>query len=142
MFCVVLQPKVMIFVALCPEGSEGASYAMFTTANNCAENMIPAISTMLLPIWDASAEALEGGQLQGLFNLSVLTTIIQLSPLLVLHWLPANRHDLTALADLPLSERNGRIGGTVFLLILGLSMLYVVVVDFLNIVHPGWAGES
>ena len=38
----------MISVALCPEGSEGASYAMFTTAMNCAINMIPALSTMAL----------------------------------------------------------------------------------------------
>ena len=132
----------MIFVALCPEGSEGASYAMFTTALNCAIHMVPPLSSMLLPIWDVSAEALEAGQLQGMFNLSVLTTLIQVSPLIVLRWLPASRQELAELAAKPLSQRNGRIGGAIFLLILGLSILYIVVVDILNIVDPGWAGAS
>ena len=43
-----------MMVHLCPTGSEGASYAMFTTVNNAALNVAAAISTVMLKIWDVT----------------------------------------------------------------------------------------
>jgi BT1 family len=44
-------PTTIMMVHLCPAGSEGASYAMFTTVNNSALTLSSAISTQLLKIW-------------------------------------------------------------------------------------------
>ncbi|CAB9502212.1 Folate-biopterin transporter [Seminavis robusta] len=131
-------PVTIMMVALCPEGSEGASYALFTTFSNAAILLGPTISTPLLGIWDVSKETLEAGELSGFFKLSVLTSLLQLSPIVVLSWLPHSSQDLHELSARPKSTT----GGVVFLLIVFGSLLYILVVGTLNIVAPGWSGES
>jgi hypothetical protein len=141
---IVSQPSAILFVALCPKGSEGASYAMFTSAMNSAILLAPSISSMLLSIWDVRVETLQAGNLQGLFQLSILTAAIQMSPAFFLCWLPHSREELQQLASSSsslLSKRtNGRLGGILFLFLLIASMSYVILVGVLNIVAPGWAG--
>lgn len=95
---------------------------------------------MLLSIWDVSKETLELGQLSGLFNLSVLTTIIQTLPILLVGWLPHSREELWALNAKPYS--GSAWGGAAFLLILAGSMAYTLTVTMLNITRPGWSGGS
>ena len=129
-----------MMVNLCPEGSEGAAYAMFTTFSNSAILLAPAISTQMLAIWDVRKKTLEAGDLSGFFNLSVLTTVIQLCPILVLSWLPNSSHDLHELSSIPNSS--SAMGGIAFLAIVFGSLLYILVVGTLNIVAPGWSGES
>jgi MFS family permease len=59
-------PICIMLVELCPVGSEGASYAMFTTTWNSAMMLAPAISSsILLGIWDVSKATMEAGNLQG-----------------------------------------------------------------------------
>merc|ERR1712071_458552 len=70
-------PTTIMMVHLCPSGSEGASYAMFTTVNNSALNLSGAISTMLLGIWDVSKETMLSGDLSGMTKLTIFTTVIQ-----------------------------------------------------------------
>ena len=127
-------------VNLCPEGSEGAAYAMFTTFSNSAILLAPAISTPMLGIWDVSKETLERGDLTGFFKLTVLTSLLQLSPVLFLSWLPHSSRDLDELAMGPHSSST--MGGLTFLAIIVGSLLYILVVGVLNIVDPGWSGES
>jgi BT1 family len=127
-------------VNLCPEGSEGAAYAMFTTFSNSAILLAPAISTPILGIWDVSKEALERGDLTGFFNLTVLTSLLQLSPILFLSWLPHSSQDLHELASRP--HASSTMGGAAFLAVIIGSFLYILVVGILNIVAPGWSGES
>lgn len=133
-------PITIMMVSLCPPGSEGASYAMFTTCWNSAMLLAPALSTNMLNIWDVSKDALQDGELDGLFNLSILTTVIQTLPIVILFWLPRNRDELYALAQKPYS--GSRIGGGLFLGILVASMSYTLGVSILNIFDPGWSGES
>jgi hypothetical protein len=92
---------------------------------------------MLLSIWDVSADALKAGYLDGLFNLSLLTAVIQTSPIFLLFMLPQTRDQLMNLASKP-----SAVGGTIFLCILFGSMSYIIIVGILNIVEPGWAGAS
>lgn len=125
---------------LCPTGSEGASYAMFTTVNNSALNLSAAISTQFLRIWDVSKEALARHDLSGMINLTVLTSLIQISGLAFVGLLPKTRDDLLALKERQFGMSN--IGGAIFLSITFLSILYSLVVSILNIVNPGWMGES
>jgi hypothetical protein len=69
-------PTTIMMVHLCPEGSEGASYAMFTTVNNSALTLSSALDTQLLKIWDVSRAALEAGEFQGMINLTYFTTFL------------------------------------------------------------------
>jgi len=128
-----------MMVHLCPSGSEGASYAMFTTVNNSAYLVNAAISTTLLRIWDVSKETLAEGHLQGMINLTILTTILQTSGVLFVGWLPRTKEDL---AKLDHEESSSPLGGTIFLSITFLSVAYALLVGIMNIVHPGWMGES
>jgi hypothetical protein len=51
-------PTTIMMVHLCPAGSEGASYAMFTTVNNSALNLAGSLSTIVLGFFDVSKDAL------------------------------------------------------------------------------------
>lgn len=128
-----------MMVHLCPTGSEGASYAMFTTVNNSALNLSSAISTTLLGIWDVSKDTLSKGIVAGLVSLTVLTTCCQMSGILFVGLLPKTKDDL---AKLNHESSKSAVGGTIFLAITFLSILYALTVGVLNIVAPGWAGES
>lgn len=133
-------PTTIMMVHLCPTGSEGASYAMFTTVNNCALGMASALSTNLLGIWDVSKETMVGGDLSGMTKLTILTTALQTSGLLFVRLLPKTKDDLAKLhADY---YSGSRIGGFIFLSITLASVLWAVTVHLLNIIAPGWSGES
>ena len=71
---------------------------MFTTVNNSALTLSSAISTVLLRIWDVSKSALQSGQLQGMINLTVLTTCLQVSGILFVKLLPKTKDDLAKAA--------------------------------------------
>jgi len=131
-------PVSILMVTLCPTGSEGASYAMFTTTWNSAMMLAPAISSsFLLGIWDVRKETMESGDLDGLFNLTILTTLLQVSPILFLGWLPHGREDLHAL-----SSSSSKVGGAVFLFVVLAGLCYTVAVALLNVLRPGWAGQD
>mmetsp|Transcript_11040 Transcript_11040/g.23319 ORF Transcript_11040/g.23319 Transcript_11040/m.23319 type:complete len:626 (-) Transcript_11040:168-2045(-) len=133
-------PTTIMMVHLCPTGSEGASYAMFTTVNNSALGLSSAISTVMLGIWDVSKETMASGDVSGMTKLTVLTTALQVSGVLFVGLLPKTKEDLVRLHSDGLS--GSKIGGFIFLSITLLSVLYAIVVGILNIVKPGWAGES
>jgi len=133
-------PTTIMMVHLCPDGSEGASYAMFTTVNNSALNLSAAISTQLLRIWDVSKDALARHDLSGMINLTILTSLIQISGLGFVGLLPKTREDLLSLKERQFGTSN--LGGAIFLSITFLSILYSLIVSLLNIIYPGWMGES
>jgi len=133
-------PTTIMMVQLCPTGSEGASYAMFTTVSNSAGTLASAIGTMLLGIWDVSKNTLIEGDLSGFMKLTILTTFLQVSGLAFVGLLPRSKDDLKDLSN----KVGGRskVGGAIFLLITFCSIGYSLVVGVLNIVKPGWMGES
>jgi hypothetical protein len=133
-------PTTIMMVHLCPAGSEGASYAMFTTVNNSALNLSVALSTHLLGIWDVSKQALMDGQFQGMINLTVLTTAMQVSGILFVGLLPKTKEDLFELKNKGFGS--SRVGGVIFLGITICSILYAIIVGLMNIIAPGWMGES
>lgn len=133
-------PTTIMMVHLCPAGSEGASYAMFTTVNNSALNLSVALSTHLLGIWDVSKEALANHELTGMINLTYLTTAMQVAGVLFVGLLPRTKEELFALKEQAVGS--SRIGGFVFLTVTLLSISYAVFVGVMNVVAPGWSGES
>lgn len=133
-------PTTIMMVHLCPAGSEGASYAMFTTVNNSALNLSTALSTHLLGIWDVSKTALVNHDLRGMINLTYLTTAMQVSGLLFVGLLPRTKDELFALKEKAIGS--SRIGGFTFLTVTLLSISYAIFCGVMNIVAPGWSGES
>lgn len=131
-------PTTILMVHLCPEGSEGASYAMFTTVNNSALTLSTALSTQLLHIWDVSRSALQAGHVRGMVNLTFLTTFFQVAAIAFVGLLPNFKEDLMQLGN----SGSSKLGGTIFLVVTFSSIAYAVVVGVLNIVKPGWMGES
>jgi hypothetical protein len=95
----------------------------------------PALSSSLLGIWDVSKERLEEGDLKGMFNLTILTTLIQISPIFFVGLLPHGRKELEDLAKMPYS--GSAWIGTVFLCILFSSVAYTVIVSITNVVNGG-----
>ena len=95
----------------------------------------PALSSSFLGLWDVSKESLEEGDLEGLFSLTMFTTLIQISPILLIGMLPHGRRELEELAKMPYS---GSVWiGAIFLSILFGSVAYTVVVSISNIVNGG-----
>ena len=86
-------PVCIMYMRLCPDGAEGASYAMLTTFGNialvCASNM----GNLLAGVWDVSNSALRRGDVSGLWRLSLLTSCVALLPLSLLHLLPRDAED-------------------------------------------------
>jgi hypothetical protein len=113
---------------------------MFTTVNNSAGTVSVAFSTMLLRIWDVSKQALENHELQGLVNLTYLTTALQVSGILFVFLLPEYKEDLERLKTA--KAGTSKIGGVIFLTITLSSIAYAISVGVLNIIAPGWMGES
>jgi BT1 family len=128
-----------MMVHLCPTGSEGASYAMFTTVNNTALNLSSAISTMLLGIWKVDRATLQMGDVSGMINLTYFTTAVQMVGIVFVGWLPRYKEDLAALKEQKFSSS---IGGGIFLTITIAGLVYAITVGVLNVVAPGWMGES
>ena len=133
-------PTTIMMVHLCPAGTEGTSYAMFTTVHNSAGNLASSISTMLLGIWDVSKEKMVKGDLSGMIKLTILTTGIQTAGLLFVKMLPHTKDDLAKLNGAPHS--GSRIGGSIFLSITIASVISAIFIGLMNIIVPGWAGES
>jgi hypothetical protein len=95
---------------------------------------------MLLSFWDVSAAALNAGNVEGLFNLSLLTAAVQTSPMVCLWMLPQTRDQLLELSSK--SMGHSAMGGAIFLFIVCSSTAFIFIVGILNIVMPGWAGSS
>jgi len=138
-------PTTIMMVHLCPTGSEGASYAMFTTVHNAAGTLSGAISTLLLGIWDVSKQALVSGDYSGIMKLTILTTCIQTCGVFFCGLLPANKDELITLNNNTNGDNRystSKVGGVIFLSVTFLSIAYAIFVGVRNIIAPGWSGES
>ena len=95
---------------------------------------------MLLRVYDVSKATMLSGDLSGMIKLTILTTVIQMSGLLFIKLLPRTKDDLVKLNA---SDSSGSaLGGFVFLAVTFLSIGYAIIVGLLNIIDPGWMGES
>jgi hypothetical protein len=127
-------PTTIMMVQLCPSGSEGASYAMFTSVTNSAMTMASSLSTQLLWIWDVSKDTMMAGNLYGMIKLTILTTLLQTSGVIFVGLLPRYNEDLAVLHADRGSE--SRVGGFIFLAVTLSSMTYSWVISVHNILCP------
>lgn len=114
-------PVCIMYIQLCPAGSEGASYALLTTYGNVAGAVSSALAGVLAGIWDVTNSAMAAHQYSGLLNLTILTSILGPMPLLILWLLPKSSEEARKLRD---SKKKSKLGGFMFLLVLLLSLMY------------------
>eukprot|EP01035_Chromulina_nebulosa_P019522 gene19522-25419_t len=91
-------PLCVMYMRLCPEGSEGASYAMLTTFSNIAVICASNVGNYLASIWDVSNSAMRNHNISGLWKLTLLTSILEFLPLSMLWLLPKNHEEQEQLA--------------------------------------------
>ena len=92
-------PTLIMYVVLCPEGSEGTSYALLTTISNLAGTVGSDISSWLTNIWDTKNETLQAGDYRGVANLAILTSVLQILPIVLVGLLPRTREEQITLRD-------------------------------------------
>jgi MFS family permease len=133
-------PTAVMMVHLCPPGSEGLSYAMFTTVSNSAGVLAGTISTLLLGIWNVGIDAfkMDPPYLGGFWRLSLLTTCIQTCAILLVPLLPHRPEDLRNMNF----ERKSFMGGAIFVGVMIFSLFWAILSSVLNVVKPDWAGAG
>ena len=112
-------PMCIMYLGLCPEGSEGTTYAMLTTFSNLAGTIAFDISTALTEVWDVSSEAIENGDYDGVWKLSVLCGIVGPIPLFLLGLIPKNKEDQV---ELQKDTKRHLWGGIIFIAVTILSL--------------------
>ena len=124
-------PSSIIFVMLCPEGAEGVTYALLTTVGNMAWTLAQDLGTSLTSLFDCSNSALASGDYSGVLKLTILTSIIQILPILFLRMLPANKARHEALIRKRVSSRLGG-AALVAVLVLGLGISLLLNVYYIH----------
>ncbi|CBJ32848.1 conserved unknown protein [Ectocarpus siliculosus] len=101
-------PVCIMYLRMCPNGSEGATYAALTTFGNIALNCAGSLGTLFAKLWDVGNDTLRNEDVSGLWKLTVLTSLISPVPLVLLRLLPASAAEQEALrADTKRSMRGG-----------------------------------
>mmetsp|Transcript_53738 Transcript_53738/g.64823 ORF Transcript_53738/g.64823 Transcript_53738/m.64823 type:complete len:726 (-) Transcript_53738:318-2495(-) len=113
-------PMCIMYLGLCPEGSEGTTYAMLTTWSNLAGSLAFDISTALTEIWDVSGEAIGSGDFEGVWKLSLLCGLVGPVPLLLLGLIPKDKADQQRLQQC--DEKNWT-AGVMFIIVMMLTLL-------------------
>jgi hypothetical protein len=92
-FTMALQymPSCILFVVLCPEGSEGTTYALLTTVTNLGGTVAADFGSWMTKIWNVSNSAFEAGHFSGMAKLTFLTSCLQLVPIFLVAYLPASK---------------------------------------------------
>lgn len=92
-------PMCIMYLGLCPPGSEGTTYAMLTTWSNLAGSLAFDISTALTSMWDVSSQTIAAGDYSGVWKLSLLCGIIGPVPLIFLGLIPKDKADQRTLQE-------------------------------------------
>lgn len=108
-------PVCIMYMRLCPDGAEGASYSMLTTFGNIALVCASNLGNLLAGVWDVSNGSLRQGNVSGLWKLSLLTSALALLPIMWLHLLPNDAEEQEELAK---SKERSRPAGITFLVVL------------------------
>ncbi|GMH95358.1 hypothetical protein TrST_g10738 [Triparma strigata] len=127
-------PLCLMYLSMCPAGSEGTTYAMLTTFSNLAGTVAFDISTVLTMVWDVEEETIDAGDFTGVFNLSLLCTVVAPLPLIFIGLIPRNRsHQDKLIAETTRSPTCGII----FISVMILTMLGTFYESIHTVRHSG-----
>lgn len=119
-------PTNIMFMMLCPEGSEGVTYALLTTIANLASTVSGDIGSGLTTLFDVSNTSLEAGNFDGVLYLTILTSFLQLLPLCLLWILPDSREEQRKLRD---SGETSWWGGFILASVVGASLIVTITLN-------------
>lgn len=132
-------PVCILYMRLCPEGSEGASYSMLTTFGNIALVCANNVGNLLASIWDVSNHAMRTHQFGGLWRLTLLTSAVSVLPLGALALLPKNQQEQDALGQ---CTATSRLGGTLFLVVLFASIAFSLTAAWRTVMEASAGGSG
>ena len=117
-------PMCIMYLGLCPKGSEGTTYAMLTTMSNLAGSLAFDISTALTVVWDVSSDTIKAGDFDGVWKLSLLCGLAGPVPLLLLGLIPKNKEDQAKLQG---ETTKYYWMGLIFIVVMGLTLVITFV---------------
>jgi hypothetical protein len=112
-----------MYIELCGEGSEGTTYAILTALSNVAYAVAYSIGTALTKVWDVTNPTLKAGQFSGLWRLSVLTSLLQPLPLLLIAFLPGSKDEQKKMKE---KNRTSWWGGVTMCALVTVSLFFTV----------------
>jgi hypothetical protein len=115
-----------MFVMLCPDGSEGVTYALLTTISNLAYTVASDIGSACTYIWDVSNATLEAGDYSGILKLTILTSLLQIAPICLVFILPDSKDEVYRLIKSGGSSYNA---GLTLLIVIIVSLLVTIIVN-------------
>ena len=121
-------PMCIMYLGLCPKGSEGTTYAMLTTMSNLAGSLAFDISTALTVVWDVSSDTIAAGDYTGVWKLSLLCGLVGPVPLLLLGLIPKDKEDQRKLQQ---ETKKYYWMGTTFVLV----MVCTLIITFVESVY-------
>lgn len=125
-------PSCILYSKLCPEGTEGTSYAILTTFGNLSMLLGRNFGNVFAKLWDVSNLAMQEHRLDGLWKLTVTTSIIQILPIFLLFLLPRNAEEVDQIIA---RQERSMAFGVVFLILLVLGIGWLVFSVFYEIFH-------
>lgn len=126
-------PACRMFLGMCPEGAEGASYAMLTTLSNLAGTVAYSLAAAMANIWDVSIDTLSDHKYDGMWKLTLLCGVIQLVGLCFIKLLPSGVAEQLAMQNQSIASKPA---GAAFLTVVFASLTYVVVYTLVTILDP------
>ncbi len=126
MYAIQGMPACIMFVMLCPDGSEGVTYALLTTISNLAYTVASDIGSACTYIWDVSNATLEAGDYSGILKLTILTSLLQIAPICLVFILPDSKDEVYRLIKSGGSSYNA---GLILLIVIIVSLLVTIIVN-------------
>ena len=128
-------PMCIMYLGLCPPGSEGTTYAMLTTWSNLAGSLAFDISTALTVVWDVGSQTIAEGDYSGVWKLSLLCGLVGPIPLLMLGLIPKNKEDQRRLQE---DETRHWGAGVIFITV----MIVTLAITFIESVYEVYFHEE
>ncbi|OQR91136.1 folate-Biopterin Transporter (FBT) family [Thraustotheca clavata] len=135
-FAVGLQylPSAVMFVRVCPEGQEAVAFALLTGFTNMSGGFTSTISNAMLGIWPVQLEDMQRGNMDGVWKLTLLTSLIHLIPVgFIPYFLPNSVEQLDAWKQ---SQYSSRRGGIAIVTVYIVGFVWVLITSLIAIVAP------
>lgn len=116
-------PINMMYIRLCPKGTEGSTYAMLTMFDNVAGLSANSLGDLIGRIWDVSNDAMRALDVGGLWKLTLVTSCLSILPIALVYLLPVNVKYQKEEVD-GNNQRRSKVAGFLFLSVLIGSVLW------------------
>jgi len=117
-------PACRMFIGMCPEGTEGASYAMLTTLSNIAGTLAYSLAGVCADAFQVTTDNLTNHDYSGMWRLTVLCGCVQFTGLLFLPLLPRQIKEQIEMQE---NDISSPFAGAVFIGVMGSCLLFIFI---------------